>query len=447
MKYELSPNHWPRTMTKHYQAIIIGAGPGGYTCAKRIAHLGGNVALIERASLGGTCTNVGCIPTKTLVNSAELIDQIQSASRKGIIISDIKIDFSKIMARKKRTIQTLVKGVEHELIHPNIEIFKQNARIVSPTQVQVGEHLLNTTHIVIATGSEPIQLFEGPDVCTSTDILELTELPAKLAIIGGGVIGLELGMIFNAFGSEVTIIEALPTVLPAFDQTIQQEITQIFNRKGIRLITNQKAIYANNQLTVADESIFYDKLLVAVGRKPVFPQEDLSKIGIEFTKQGITVNHTFQTTIPSIFAIGDVNGISALAHAASWQGTQVAHRIMNQPSEPQTNALIPACVYTFPEIGSVGVTEQDCHPNDIIIQKSAYAANSKSRTTDQLHGFLKIIANKNDEKIIGVHILGERATDLIMTATAMMAQKATLKNISHLIFPHPTYSELFCETH
>lgn len=428
----------------NYHTIILGAGPAGYTTALELAKAGKKVALIEKKRIGGTCTNSGCIPTKTLLSSVECLENIQTASRKGIVVSDFKIDFQKVSDRKNRIIQTLVKGMENQLKNQSIDFYNQEGHILSPNQVQVGEQVLDTEYIVIATGSEPIQIWNADKIVTSEKLLGITSIPNRLVIIGGGVIGVELSQIFQAFGSQVTIIEALPTILSNFDGDIQKEGAANLKRKGITIKTNTSATYQKGQLKAGEETIAFDLILVAVGRKAIFPKTELDKIGVECTDKKIKVDSQLKTNIPNIFAIGDVTGQAQLAHVAVRQGTCAANTILGK-SDSMNYQIVPQCIYTLPEIGSVGLREEETKPDQTIIKKALYAGNAKARCSDHNTGFIKIIIDKSTQKIIGAHIVGERATDLILHAEFLIQKEATIKDIQKLIHPHPTFGELFIE--
>ncbi len=409
-----------------YDAIIIGAGPGGYECAKTIVELGGKPLLVEKDSPGGTCTNWGCIPTKALVSSIETFETIKSASRKGITAENVSIDFSKVMARKDRIVKTIVRGIELSLKNNNIELIKGEAHIISKDKVKINDQEYVAKNIVIATGSEPIKIFDN--CLTSKDMLSLTEVPETLTIVGGGAIGVEFGNIFKILGSNVTIIEALPSILPNMDKDVSEEITNVLKRKGIKILTGTKA--ENPEGTV----------LCAIGRRPKFPKEELNSIGVK-SDRAIEVNKQLQTSIPSIYAVGDCTGQVQLAHVASMQGIVAAHNIMDK-TQSMDYSIIPACVYTTPEAASVGVNEQDVE--DPIIKKATYASNAKARTTDSIAGFLKIITNQ-EGTILGIHIVGTHATDLIQNAVTLLKTKSTLEDIKNTIHAHPSLGELFFE--
>lgn len=413
-----------------YDAVIIGAGPGGYSCATKISSLGGRVVIIEKERVGGTCTNYGCIPTKALISSAGLVEEFEKCSRKGIDAS-FTINFEKMVNRKNRIVNTLVRGIELNIKNRGIDLLKGEARIISENRVLVDTQEIEARNIVIATGSEPIKIASGENILTSREILELTLIPEKLVIIGGGVIGLEFAIIFQTLGSSVTIIEAKEGILPDLDIDLSAEIERIAKRKGITILVGKKA-EINHVITVDGREIPFDKVLVAVGRRPYLPELR----GIDYG----TVNGKMQTEIDTIYAVGDVTGKNQLAHVASMQGIVAAHNIMGR-ERVMDYACVPNCIYTLPEIASVGMSETEDHD----VYRADYAANARARCSDKLDGFMKIVVDKKSRQIKGVHIIGEAATDLIATAVTIIEKKMTPEELKNMIFPHPTYSELFIE--
>ncbi|MDR4504707.1 MAG: dihydrolipoyl dehydrogenase [Candidatus Scalindua sp.] len=413
-----------------YDAVIIGAGPGGYSCATEISGLGGRAVIIEKERVGGACTNYGCIPTKALISSAALIEDLVHSSRKGIDAS-FTINFEKIIKRKNSIVHALVRGIELNIKNKGIDFLQGEACIVSQNKVRVGSQEIEARNIVVATGSEPIRIASGDNIMTSREILELNSVPERLVIIGGGVIGLEFAMIFQILGSRVTIIEAKNRILPDLDRDLSSEIERIVKRKGVTILAGKKVQF-NHEITVDGQEVHFDKILVSVGRKPYLPE--LS--GIDYGK----VNGKMQTEVDTIYAVGDVTGKNQLAHVATMQGVVAAHNIMGG-ERTMVYDCIPNCIYTLPEIASVGVSETEEHD----VYKADYAANAKARCADKLYGFIKIVVDKKSRRIKGAHIIGENATDLIATAVTMIQKKMGLEDLKEVIFPHPTFSELFIE--
>ncbi len=418
-----------------YDAIVIGGGIAGYNCALKVVELGGKAVLIDKGELGGTCTNLGCIPTKALQASAKLIDKIRKSKKLGVNVSDYSVDFNEVMKRKDRIVNTTVMGIKSLL--DKVEVIKGKGKIIDKNKVEVNGKVLEGKNIVIATGSEPVRIL-NIDGITNEEMLDLKEVPKKLLIVGGGVIGVEFGCIFNRFGSEVTIVEMLDQVIPTEEKEIAEELRRSMERDGIKIITNAKVEYVkdNEALIKTDNEIKekFDKVLIAVGRKSSFDKEALDKLGIKYGKKGIKINKQMQTNIDNIYSVGDVTGEMQLAHYGRHQGIVAAENIMGNKSK--ISKVVPNCIYTLPEIASVGkITDNS--------KKINYAANGKARTLDEIRGFIKVYFDKN--KIVGCSIIGESATELIAEVTLAINNKISIKDIKNTIHAHPTLSELFFE--
>lgn len=444
--------------------VIIGGGSGGYTAAIRGAQLGGKVCLIERESLGGTCLNRGCIPTKALYRTAEIFNILKNSEVYGIYIQKCEINVDKIQERKQGIVDKLVKGLEQLLKINKVEIIKGNASILDRNTVQVmnskGEKIkITAKNIIIASGSKTADLsIEGIDllgVLKSKELLNFSEVPKNLIIIGGGVIGVEFAAIFNSLGAKVTIIEALPQILSTADREIGKRFSILAKKSGIKISTYTKVlkIEKNNQ-----ELIIYgegkkgevefkgDKVLIAAGRAPVTEGLNLEKVGIQVTRKGINVDHNFETNIKGIYAIGDVNGKCMLAHAAAHQGTTAVENIMLLKKAEENN-LIPSCIFVFPEIASIGITEEEAKNKriDYKVSKFSFGANGKALTLGEEEGILKVIGRKEDNRIIGVHIIGPHASDIIHEAALAVNKKMKVEDIKEVIHAHPTLCEVFYE--
>lgn len=444
--------------------VIIGGGSGGYTAAIRGAQLGGKVCIIERESLGGTCLNRGCIPTKALYRNAEIFNILKKSEVYGIYIQKCIINVDKIQERKQGIVDKLVKGLEQLLKLNNVEIIKGNASIVDRNIVQVinskGEKIkITAKNIIIASGSKsadlPIEGIDLPGVLKSRELLNFSEIPNRLIIIGGGVIGVEFAAIFNSLGAKVTIIEALPQVLSTVDREIVKRFSILAKKSGIKIATSTKVlkIEKNNEgLIVYGEDkkgevqFKGDKVLIAVGRTPVTEGLNLEKVGIKFTRKGINVDNNFKTNIKGIYAIGDVNGKCMLAHAAAYQGTAAVETIMRF-RKAQENTLIPSCIFVFPEIASIGITEEEAKNKgiDYKVSKFSFGANGKALTLGEEEGILKVIGRKEDNMIIGVHIIGPHASDIIHEAALAVNKKMKVEDIKEVIHAHPTLCEAFYE--
>lgn len=442
--------------------IVIGGGPGGYVAAIRAAQLGAKVCLIEKDKLGGTCLNRGCIPTKALYRNAEILNTLRDIDEFGISISGFDVDIEKIHCRKQCIIDQLVGGVAQLLKANNVEVINGNARFKDKSTIEVAlvdgsTREISSNNIIIATGSAPaIPPIEGADdegIYTSEDILNFDSIPSSLAVIGGGVVGMELACIFNAMGTKVTVIEFLPNILGQIDSDIVKRLTVSLKKKGIDInlstkvtkvekSTNGYIVYGEGKK--GEIKVEAEKLLISAGRTPVVKGLNIESIGIDFDRKGIKVGSDYETNVKGIYAIGDVNGKLMLAHAASHQGMYVAEKIMGMEAAA-LNHVVPSCVFVFPEIASVGITEDEAKRDEIPykVSKFMFGANGKALALGEGEGFIKVIANDNE--LLGVHIMGPHASDLIHEGTLAIANKLKIENIKNTIHAHPTLSEAFSE--
>ena len=442
--------------------IVIGGGPGGYAAAIRAAQLGATVVLIEKDVLGGTCLNRGCIPTKAFYRSAELINCIKRSSEFGIDISSFAIEPEKIQARKTDIVNQMTGGLAQLMKSNGIEVVRGSASIKSSNEVvaylEEGETVsLSCDNIIIATGSEsfipPIKGSDLEGVIASEEIMNFKDIPEALIIVGGGVIGMEFGGIFNSFGSKVTIVEALPTVLNMMDGELIKRLNPMLKKQGIETHTSAlvKEIYKEDgRLKVLVETkkgqivLEGDKVLVATGRKPNTHGLGLEEAGIEFDRKGIKVDDSYETSLKGVYAIGDVNGRIMLAHAASHQGVETAERIMGL--EVHISSPVPSCVFIFPELATLGAREEELKEQGIEYKSSKFlfGANGKALTLGEGEGLIKVLADMNG-KILGVHILGPHASDLIHEAVPVISEGLGVDSIKHMVHAHPTLSEAFYE--
>lgn len=421
--------------------LIIGSGPGGYETAVEAVKRGMEVTLITEGPLGGTCLNEGCIPTKTFCHYAELIEQNLKAGM------DCKPQFSVVADRKQTVIEQLRGGIE--MLLKNVQVVYGKARFKDSRTVVCGDVEYSADKIIIATGSQSASLaVPGAESClTSRDVLELKEVPGSLCVIGGGVIGLEFASIFRSFGSEVTVLEFCPNILPRFDTDLAKRLKQTLSRRGINIelqaqvtrIENGIVTYVKKELEFTVQA---DKVLMAVGRRPNTDGLNLEAAGIEYTRKGITVNDNYETSVPGIYAVGDVTGGIMLAHAATYQGVRALNAICGQTDSIRFD-LIPAAVFTIPEVATVGLTEEQCKEQSLDVRclKSFYRANGKAVSMDETDGYCKLIMG-NDGKILGSHILGAHASDLIHEIAAVMNLDGTLNQLQSVIHAHPTLSEV-----
>lgn len=447
-------------MSKHI--VVIGCGPGGYTAAIRAAQLGAKVTLVEKDLVGGTCLNRGCIPTKTLYRTAEILTHFEHASTFAIqTTADATVDPAALRARCDQVSTQLREGIE-QLIRANaIEYFQGSAKLSGPKAVVItledqSEITISPDVIIIATGSVPtVLLIPGADldgVITSDDLLKMDTLPKSLAIVGGGVIGVEFAMIYNTFGTEVSLMEYFPNLINTVDSDIAKRFTQSMKRKGITAHTAVavEKIEASEKglLTVhmtgkkGALSVQAEKVLLATGRKPYFEGLGLTEAGIEHTAKGIGVSPSYQTNLPHIYAIGDVTGGVMLAHWAAHQGlTAVEHALDAHPHLERP--AIPGCIFTFPEIATVGMTEDEAKEafgGNHQTAKFMFGANGKALSLGEGEGFVKVVAD-DQGVVVGMHIMGPHASDLIHEGVIAIEQKMTAKDFKPLVHAHPTLSE------
>ena len=449
-----------------FDVVVIGSGPGGYVCAIRLAQLGFKTAIIEKYnSLGGTCLNVGCIPSKTLLDSSHHYHEIiKNAYSHGIEIDgEVKLDFQKMIDRKNKVVDQTVKGINFLMDKNKITVFNGFGSFIDSSSILIKEtgEKIRFDKCVIATGSKPASLpfinLDKKRVLTSTEALSLKEIPKHLVIVGGGVIGLELGQVYKRLGSEVSVIEYSNKITPFMDKDVSKELLKIFKKEKINFYLSHKVFEVQNKgqsvlvkaKDIDDKIVEFnsDYCLVSVGRKAYTDGLNLSNIDVACDSDGkIVVNNKFETSTENIYAIGDVISGPMLAHKAEEEGIAVAEIMKNQKPHIDYN-LIPNVIYTWPEVASVGKTEdQLINENyDIKVGKFPMRALGRSRASNDLDGFVKIIADKKSDEILGVHIIGARAADLIIEGVTAMEFKASCEDISMMSHPHPTYSEAMKE--
>ena len=439
--------------------IIIGAGPGGYETALLAAKRGVEVTLIEACHVGGTCLNEGCIPTKTFCRNAEFIDELHKAETFGISGLKYDFDFSSVPARKNTVVEQLRAGVEGLLGHKFITFVRGKAsfRDAHTVVVEGDSQEYKADYIIIATGSVSATLpIPGADlsgVLTSKEILDIEQVPQRLCVIGGGVIGLEFASIFRSFGSEVTVLEYFKEILPRFDTDLSKRLKQSLGKRGIEINTQAQVteiVCQDEEYTVKylrkgkEEVVVADKVLMAVGRKANLSSLNISDIGLEFTPKGLTVNpETMQTNIPHIYAVGDINGGMMLAHAATYQGIVALDHIMGVQNDIDLSVM-PAAVFTSPEAACVGKTEEECKDAGIPVKvlKSFFRANGKAVTMAETDGFCKLIVSDEDGVLLGCHLFGPHASDIVQEACALISRKAKLEEFRNVIHTHPTLVEV-----
>lgn len=447
---------------------IIGGGPGGYVAAIKAAQLGARVTLIEKDRAGGTCLNRGCIPTKALYKNAEVLNTLKNIKEFGIEVDHYSINIEEMHNRKQKIIDQLVSGVEQLLKANKVEVINgaaefKNRNTITVTLKDGSKEDISADNFIIAAGSEPMKISvpgtELEGVYVSEDILNFDRIPEKLVIIGGGVIGMEFAGIFNAMGSKVTVVEFLPSILAKVDSDIVKRFTVFQKKKGIDILTNTRVIeiekaedclIVKTQGKKGEVALCGDAVLMAAGRIPSVDNLGLEKIGIEYDKKGIKVDCNYETNIQGIYAIGDINGLSMLAHAASYQGEKAAERIVKHKQssveEKYEDVIIPGCIFSFPEISFAGITEDEAKARGIKYKTSKFmfGANGKALTLGEPEGFVKVIASE-DNVLIGVHIMGPHASDIIHEGVLAIGNKMHVEDISRVIHAHPTLPEAFKE--
>ena len=451
-------------MNGEVDVVIIGGGPGGYVAAIKAAHLGLKAVLIEKDKLGGVCLNRGCIPTKALVSTAEVLNHLQRAGEFGIQVKDYSIDFPAIMKRKDLITRRLSSGVEQLMKANQVRVVKGEGQIIEPGIVEVldadgQKEVIKTKNIIIATGSKvmklPIPGIDSGGVITSDEALSLSELPSKMIIIGGGVVGIEFAGIFKALGVEVTVVEMLPRILLPIDEEIASRLTMNLKRKGIEILTDckVKGIKKNHQnlevlvsTSEGEKRLETEKVLLAAGRVPELGNIDVQRLGIELEKGAIKVDEKMKTNIPGIYAVGDVVGKIMLAHVASREGIVAIENISGK-EVLMDYKVVPNCVFSMPEVASVGLTEEEARKenNNIKVSKFPFMANGKALGMGETEGMVKIIADTDTFELLGLHILGVHASDLIAEGTLALSMEATAFEIVNTIHAHPTLAEAIAE--
>ena len=455
-------------MENNFDVIVIGGGPGGYVCAIRAAQLGLKTACVEsRGALGGTCLNVGCIPSKSLLNLSENFHKAKKDfNQQGIEIEGIKLNIEKMMLNKNKSIQVLTKGVEFLFKKNKVTYIKGKGVLFSKNDIVVYENNKKTNYktknIVIATGSDVASLpgieIDEKNIISSTGALSLNKVPKKLAVIGGGYIGLEMGSVWSRLGSEVTVIEYLDFITPGMDREISNEFKKILIKQGIKFKMGSKVNSVKNNGTKVvinytdtknskDETLEVDKVLVSVGRKPYTEGLNLTKVGVKKDNKGrIEVNKKLQTSVENIYAIGDVIKGPMLAHKAEEEGIAVAEILAGQAGHVNYD-VIPGVIYTSPEVATVGKTEEQLKEENksYKVGKFPFLANSRAKVNNETEGFVKILADSKSDKVLGVHIIGAHCGNMIAEMALAMEFGASAEDIARTCHAHPTHTEAIKE--
>ncbi len=444
-----------------YDVGIIGGGPAGYVAAERAGQKGLSVVLFDKKKLGGVCLNEGCIPTKTLLYSAKLYDNAKDGSKYGINCSEVTFDFAKIMQRKNKVVAKLVAGIGAAMKKGNIEVVYAHAEIAERASdhiiIKAQDTLYNCRNILLATGSEamipPIKGLVREEILTNREILEIDHVPQSLTIIGGGVIGMEFASFFNSLGCKVSVIEMLDEILGPTDRELSSMLRQDFTKKGVAFYLSTKVVEIKGKEDFFEkdgktDSLTSEEILISVGRKPIVQGLNLEASGVEVVRGGVKIDDRCRTNIPNIYAAGDITGFSLLAHTASREGEVAINNISGVRDRMRYHA-IPSIVYTNPEIACVGLTEEEAKSKKIEYNVRTLPMSFAGRfvvENEGKNGMVKILTGKKFNEILGVHMIGNPASEMIFGAAIMIEMQMRLTDVEQIVFPHPTVSEILKET-
>jgi len=453
-------------MLEKFDVTVIGGGPGGYVCAIRLSQLGLKTACIEsRGSLGGTCLNIGCIPSKNLLNFSENFHKAKNFEKIGIEVGEVKFNLDKMMKNKEKAVTVLTKGIEFLFKKNKVTYFKGIGSFKSTNEISIlaqgKETTIQTDKTIISTGSEPLSLpgmeFDEEKILSSTGALSLSKLPKKMIVVGGGYIGLEMGSVWSRLGTQVEVIEFLDHLTPGMDREVSREFEKILKKQGIQFQLNtkvEKITKSKNcvSIDIVDKEkkknkIDADVVLISVGRKPRTKGLNLKNVGVQTDEKGrVKVNKNFETNVKNIYAIGDVIKGPMLAHKAEEEGIAVAELIAGQSGHVNYD-IIPGVIYTSPEVASVGKTEEQlkANKNNYKVGKFPFTANSRAKAIDESEGFVKILADAETDKVLGVHIIGSHAGEMIAEMAVAMEFGASSEDIARTCHAHPTFSEAIKE--
>ena len=453
-------------MSEKFDVTVIGGGPGGYVCAIRLSQLGLKTACIEsRGSLGGTCLNIGCIPSKNLLNFSENFYKAKNFNEIGIEVGEVKLNIDKMMKNKEKAVAALTKGIEFLFKKNKVTYFKGIGAFKSANEISIlskgKETKIQTDKTIISTGSEPISIpgmeFDEEKILSSTGALSLTKVPKKMIIVGGGYIGLEMGSVWSRLGTQVEVVEFLDHITPGMDREVSKEFEKILKKQGIKFQLNtkvEKITKSKNFVSIdtvnkekKKNKIDADVVLISVGRKPYTKGLNLKSVGVQTDKKGrVKVNKNFETNVKNIYAIGDVIEGPMLAHKAEEEGIAVAELIAGQSGHVNYD-IIPGVIYTSPEVAFVGQTEEQLkeNKNNYKVGKFPFMANSRAKAIDEPEGFVKILADAATDKVLGVHIIGPHAGEMIDEMAVAMEFGASSEDIARTCHAHPTFSEAIKE--
>ena len=454
--------------SKTYDVAIIGSGPGGYVAAIRAAQLGMSILIVEREpKLGGVCTLRGCIPTKALLHTADVLEEARHGAEVGVAAREVRLDFPAAMKHKEKVVRQSTNGVSYLMKKNKVDVVTGFGRIAGPGKVSVAgpdgaETAYSAKNILIATGSTPRSLpgieIDHKGVLSSDSILELAEVPKSLVVIGSGAVGVEFASMFSRFGAKTTVVEILPRIVPLEDEEISRELAASFKRQGIAVYVDTKV----ERVTRSDagveviarssggktETFRAEKILLAVGRKPLSEGIGLEALGVATDRGYIQIDRWMQTNVPHVYAIGDVVPTAWLAHVASAEGVVAVEHMAKGETRPLNYDQVPGCTYCAPEVASIGLTEAAARERgyEVAVGKFPFSANGKARIINETAGFVKIVAEKKYDEVLGVHIVGPKATELIAEAGAALKLEATSEELVRTIHAHPTLSEAVCES-
>ena len=448
-------------MSNQFDVAIIGGGPAGYVAAERAGAKGLRVVIFDKRALGGVCLNEGCIPTKTLLNSAKVLETAREAANYGIHVEAVSADFEKIMKRKDKVVRKLVAGVGAKMKHAKAEVVMDDAVIKEKRgeiiTITAGGQDYQAGRLLICSGSEaavpPIPGLDPTQIVTNREILQLKQLPKSLVIIGGGVIGTEFADFFNAMGTDVTVIEMLPEILTGVDEDIAAFVRGEFTKRGISYHLQAKVTRLNGKEVIFEKdgqvhSVTGDQVLLSVGRRPNVAGLGLENIGVEFSPKGVKIDQHCRTNIPNVYAAGDITGFSLLAHTASREGEVAINHMLGRKDMMRYNA-IPGVVYTHPEIAGVGLTESAAKAQGIEVEvrrlPMAYAGRFIAENEGK-DGFCKVIVGKKYREILGIHMVGGACSEMIWGACTLIEAQLRVQDVQEIVFPHPTVSEIIKET-
>jgi dihydrolipoamide dehydrogenase len=447
-----------------FDAVVIGAGPGGYVAAIRLAQLGKKTALVEKESLGGVCLNWGCIPSKALIAAANLIEEVRGAAERGVLVDAPRVDVDKLRAYKDAVVKKLVGGVGQLEKGNGVEVIKGIARFVGPGAIEVasaaGTQRLEAGAFIVATGSRPIEIpgfaFDGKDVWSAREAVNLPEVPKRLVVVGGGVIGLELGTVYAKLGAQVTFLEALPQLLTGIDPEAVRLVQKGLRQREATVHVNAKAkgwerrgadLVVKAEVDGKPLEVACDRILVAVGMRPNSEGLGLAEVGVKIGPRGfVEVDAQYRTSVPSIFAIGDLTGPPLLAHKASKEG-EIAAEVIGGHKAARDWVAMPGAIFSDPEISAVGLSEDQARAagHEVITGKFAFAALGRAIAMDHTEGFVKVVGDKTSKLLLGVTICGPEASDLIAEAALALEMGAYLEDVALTVHAHPTLPEAFME--